>query len=77
MEWFEKNDMQAIPDKFHFMLFFPTPTEQQVLQLCGGMSPMFETGVTVLGITVDDKSTNLIKEQNSIFGYMVRLYSLW
>ena len=47
--------MQANPDKFHFMLFSPTPTEQQVLQLCDGTSLMSETEVTVLGVTMDDK----------------------
>ena len=55
IEWFAKNGMQANPDKFHFMLFSPTPTEQQVLQLCDGMSLMSETEVTVLGVTIDDK----------------------
>ena len=55
IEWFAKNDMQANPDKFHFMLFSPTPTEQQVLQLCEGTSVMSETEVTVLGVTIDDK----------------------
>ena len=29
IEWFAKNGMQANPDKFHFMLFSPTPSEQQ------------------------------------------------
>ena len=47
IEWFAKNGMQANPDKFHFMLFSPTPTEQQVLQLCDGTSLMSETEVTV------------------------------
>ena len=37
------------------MLFSPTPTEQQVLQLCDGTSLMSETEVTVLGVTIDDK----------------------
>ena len=54
IEWFAKNGMQANPDKFHFMLF-PTPTEQQFLQLCDGTSLMSETEVTVLGVTIDDK----------------------
>ena len=27
IEWFAKNGMQANPDKFHFMLFSPTPSE--------------------------------------------------
>ena len=36
IEWFAKNGMQANPDKFHFMLFSPTPSEQQAFQLCGG-----------------------------------------
>ena len=55
IEWFAKNGMQANPDKFHFMLFSPTPTEQQVLHLCDGTSLMSETEVTVLGVTIDDK----------------------
>ena len=55
IECFAKNGMQANPDKFHFMLFSPTPTEQQVLQLCDGTSLMSETDVTVLGVTIDDK----------------------
>ena len=55
IEWFAKNGMQANPDKFHFMLFSPTPTEQQVLHLCDGTSLMSETEVTVLGLTIDDK----------------------
>ena len=55
IEWFAKNGMQANPDKFHFMLFSPTPTEQQVLQLCDGTSLMSKTEVTVLGVTIDDK----------------------
>ena len=54
-EWFAKNDMQANPDKFHFMLFSPTPSEQQALQLCDGTHLMSETEVTVLGVTIDDK----------------------
>ena len=40
---------------FHFMLFSPTPTEQQVLQLCDGKALMSQTQVTVLGVTIDDK----------------------
>ena len=51
----KKIGMQANPDKFHFKLFSPTPTEQQVLQLCDGTSLMSETEVTVLGVTIDDK----------------------
>ena len=47
---------QGNPEKtFHFMLFSPTPTEQQVLQLCDGTSLMSETEVTVLSVTIDDK----------------------
>ena len=49
-----KNGMQANPDKFHFMLFSPTPTEQQVLHLCDGTSLMSETEVTVVGMTIGD-----------------------
>ena len=55
IEWFAKNGMQANPDKFHFMLLSPTPTEQQVLHLCDGTSLMSETEVTVLGVAIDDK----------------------
>ena len=55
IEWFAKNGMQANPDKFHFMLFSPTPAEQQVLHLCDGTFLMSETEVTVLGVTIDDK----------------------
>ena len=55
IEWFAKNGMQANPDKFHFMLFPPTPSEQQALQLCDGTHLMSETEVTVLGVTIDDK----------------------
>ena len=47
--------MQANPDKFHFMLFSPTPSEQQALQLCDGTHLMSETEVTVLGVTIDDR----------------------
>ena len=54
IEWFAKNGMQANPDKFHFMLFSPTPSEQQALQLCDGTHLMSETEVTVLGVTIDD-----------------------
>ena len=56
IEWFAKNGMQANPDKFHFMLFSPTPSEQQALQLCDGTHLMSETEVTVPGVTIDDKS---------------------
>ena len=52
---FAKNGMQANPDKFNFMLFSPTPTEQQVLQLCDGTSLKSETELTVLGVTIDYK----------------------
>ena len=55
IEWFAKNGMQANPDKFHFMLFSPTPSEQQALQLCDGTHLMSETEVTVLGVTIDDR----------------------
>ena len=51
----KKNVMQANPDKFHVMLFSPTPTEQKVLQLRDGTSLMSETEVTVLGVTIDDR----------------------
>ena len=49
------NAMQANPDKFHFMLFSPTPSEQQALQLSDGTHLMSETEVTVLGVTIDDR----------------------
>ena len=55
IEWFAKNGMQANPDKFHLMLFSPTPSEQQALQLCDGTHLMSETEVTVLGVTIDDR----------------------
>ena len=47
----------ANPVKFQFMLFSPTHTEQQVLQLhvCNGMSLTSEAEVTVLGVTMDNK----------------------
>ena len=47
-----KKFTQANPDKFHFMLFSPTPTEQQVLLVCDGTSLMSETEVTVLGVMI-------------------------
>ena len=47
--------MQAKPDTFHLMLFSTTPMERQVLKLCDGTSIMYETEVTVLGVTIDDK----------------------
>ena len=55
VEWFVKIDMQAKQGRFHFVLFSPTPTEKQVLQLCDGSSVMFETDVAVLGVTIDDE----------------------
>ena len=54
-EWFAKMGMHANPDKFHFILFSPTPSEQQALQLCDGTHLMPETEVTVLGVTMDDR----------------------
>ena len=33
IEWFANNVKQANPDKFHFMLFSPKPTAQQVLRI--------------------------------------------
>ena len=51
----QRNGMQANPDKFHLMLFPPTPSEQQALQLCDGTHLMSETDVTVLGVTIDDR----------------------
>ena len=56
IEWFAKNCTQANPDKFHFVLFSPTPPEQQALQLCDGTYLMSETEVTVLGVAIDDRS---------------------
>ena len=55
IEWFAKNGMQANPDKFHFMLFSPTPSDQQALRLCDGTHRMSETYVTVLVVTVGDR----------------------
>ena len=52
----QKNCTQAHPDKFHFVLFSPTPPEQQALQLCDGTYLMSETEVTVLGVAIDDRS---------------------
>ena len=54
IDWFTKNDMQANPDKFHFMLLSPSPVEKQVLELCGGTTLISETAVTILGVTIDD-----------------------
>ena len=45
IEWFAKNDMQVSPGKFHFMLFSPMPTKQQVLKLCDYTSLMSENEV--------------------------------
>ena len=45
IEWFAKNDMQVNPGKFHFMLFSPMPTKQQVLKLCDYTSLMSENEV--------------------------------
>ena len=45
IEWFAKNDMQVSPGKFHFMLFSPMPTKQQVLKLCDYTSLMSKTEV--------------------------------
>ena len=47
----QKNGMQANPDKFNFMLFSSTPSEQQALQLCDGTSLMSEPEIPVLGVT--------------------------
>ena len=54
IDWFTKNDMQANPDKFHFMLLSPSPVEKQVLELCGGTTLISETAVIILGVTIDD-----------------------
>ena len=55
IEWFANNGMQANPDKFHFMLFSPMPTAQQVLRIRDDTSLMSEPEVKVLGVTVDHK----------------------
>ena len=55
IEWFANNGMQANPDKFHFMLFSPKPTTQQVLRIRDDTSLMSEAEVKVLGVTIDDK----------------------
>ena len=55
IEWFANNGMQANPDKYHFMLFSPKPTAQQVLRIRDDTSLMSEAEVTVLGVTIDDK----------------------
>ena len=55
IEWFANNGMQANPDKFHFMLFSPKPTAQQVLRIRDDTSLMSEAEVKVLGVTIDDK----------------------
>ena len=55
IEWFANNGMQANPDKFHFMLFSPMPTAQQVLQIRDDTSLMSEAEVKVLGVTIDHK----------------------
>ena len=46
---------KANPNKFHLMLFSPTPTDQQVLKLSDDRSLMAKTEVTVLGVTIDDE----------------------
>ena len=54
IDWFTKNGMQADPDKFNFMLLFPSPAEKQVLELRDGTTLISEAVVTVLGVTIDD-----------------------
>ena len=55
IEWFANNGMQANPHKFHFMLFSPMPTAQQVLRIRDDTSLMSEAEVKVLGVTIDHK----------------------
>ena len=55
IEWFANNGMQANPDKFHFMLFSPMPTAQQVLRIRDDTSLMSEAEVKVQGVTIDHK----------------------
>ena len=55
IEWFANNGTQVNPDKFHFMLFSPMPTAQQVLRIRDDTSLMSEAEVKVLGVTIDNK----------------------
>ena len=55
IEWFANNGMQANPDKFHFMLFSPMPTAQQVLRIRDDTSLMSEAAIKVLVVTIDHK----------------------
>ena len=78
--WFARSGLQANPDKFHFMLFSPTPSEQQALQLCDGTSLMSETEVTVLGVTINDRScfsqhiSSCCKKAGRQMNALVRIY---
>ena len=55
IEWFANNGMHANPDKFHFMLFSPKLTAQQVLRIRDDTSLMSEAEVKVFGVTIDHK----------------------
>ena len=54
IEWFEKKWYASQSRWVSCYVLSPTPTEKQVLQLFGGTSVMFDTEVTVLGVTIDE-----------------------